>query len=106
MSLITIEATIGTNTFAPLGASFDREHINQFETELEELIANEVEGCTFDDIIINVTVLADSSEFILTSISIPDDHPALAGDYDKDVLITHIENVAYNAQDTAWERCW
>ena len=106
MSLIIIEATIGTDTFVPAGASFDQEHVNQFETELEELIADEVEGCTFDDIVVYVTVLSDNSELQVTSVSIPDDHPVLAGDYDEDVFRTHIENVTHNAQNTAWERAW
>ena len=106
MPLIIIEATIGTNTFVPADAEFDQEHVYQFEAELEDLIADEVEGCTFDDIVVNVTVLADNSEFTVTSVSIPDDHPALAGDYDEDILRTHIENVTYNAEDAAWERTW
>ena len=106
MSLITIEATIGKDTFVPAGASFDQEHVNQFETELEELIADEVEGCTFDNIIVNVTILFDSSELKVTSVSIPSDHPALAVDYDEDVLRTHIENVTHNSESEAWERCW
>ena len=106
MLFIIIHATIGTDTFVHAGASFDQEHVNQFETELEDLIADEVEGCTFDDIIVIITVLPDNSGLTVTSVSIPSDHPALAGDYDEDVLRTHIENVTHNSEDAAWERCW
>ena len=106
MLFITIEATIGKDTFVPTGEVFDEDHIRQFETELESLIAADVQGCTCDDIIVTVSVVDDNSSFNVSSVSIPSEHPAIDEDYDVDTVRTHIETIARNVSDRAWERCW